>query len=63
VARNIRWRLVVFDAQAKRVLAPIILTDEQAAALKPYLGGVYTDAHFGRYPVVSAWLFAEEQAE
>lgn len=63
MAHNVRWCLMIFDAQGKRLLAPIMLTDEQTAGLKPYFGDVDTDEHFGRYPVVNVRLFAEEQAD
>lgn len=54
-----RWCLMVFDAQGKRLLAPLMLTDEQAAALRPYLGAVEADGD--HYPVVNVRLLAGER--
>jgi len=50
---------MIFDAQGKHLLAPIMLTDDQTAGLKPYFGDIDTED----YPVVNVRLFAEEQAD
>ena len=59
MAHNVRWCLMIFDAQGKHLLAPIMLTDDQTAGLKPYFGDIDTED----YPVVNVRLFAEEQAD
>jgi hypothetical protein len=63
MAHNVRWCLMIFDAAGKRLLAPIMLTDDQVAGLRPYFGDADIDEHFGRYPVISVRIFAEEHVD
>lgn len=60
---TVGWRLLVFDQATEGLVTEVMLTHDQAVKLRPYLGIVDTDDHFGSYPVAGLSWFAEEHVE
>ncbi len=58
--QTLTWHLLAFSKNTEKLVTVVTLSADQLQALKPYLGIVDTDDHFGSYPLSDVLWFAEE---
>ena len=55
---TLEYHLMIYSANS--FVTNVRLTEEQFQALKPFLGVVDNDDHFGSYPLEGVSIFVEE---